>query len=122
MKEKGDVEWIVKTGDWFWYDNSHHTVLQVDGQGDDALLHGQRDRKYKKSEVVPLHRRVDCREWLMEHNYDFYTDNESPGSVTVTARKRETEFTISRTEPTELAAIYSIMIEIGEMMHMGTWG
>ena len=122
MAENGDIEWEVQTGDWFYYDGQHHTVFQVEGDGEDAVLIGQNANRYKQSEVVPLRHRTDCREWLLKNDYDIEIQNLPDDQYRAIARKRKTEFAIERIEPTELAAFYSVLLEIGEIRHMGGWG
>jgi len=118
LKEQ-DFDWVVKTGEWFYAEGGHHVVIRTEDSDDGLVLYGRRDTPYKKDDVVPLLHRVDCREWLMERGWDLSTENMPDGNVKVTTHRRQTEFRVEKTEPTELAALYAAMIEVHNLIDFG---
>jgi hypothetical protein len=111
-----NVDWVVRIGDWFVADDSYNMVLGTETRDGKMLLVGRNDSVYDKSEVIPMFHRVDCREWLMERGWNVHIEHLRDGQVRVVARLRGTDCRVTRTEPTELAAAYSVMAEVSNLM------
>jgi len=119
LHEQEDWVWNIQTGDWFYGGGTHHVVLRTEELSGKTYLYTPNENSFELSDVVPLRHRVDCREWLMENGWDLDAENLAEGAVRVSAHRRQTDFKVERTEPTELAAIYSVMLEVNNMIHFG---
>jgi len=108
-----------KVGDWFIADDRHHVIMRVEQRSGKTFLADEEDNSFALDAVVRLLHRVDCREWLMERDWDLDAQNTTDGGVKAVIRRRNTDFHVERTEPTELAAIYSAMLEIDNLIHFG---
>jgi hypothetical protein len=70
--------------------------------------------------VLWLPHRTSCIEWLMNRDWELTVGEAVMGKVKALAKKRHTDFHIEKTEPTELAAMYSIMLEVLNLIWMGS--
>ena len=115
-----ELDWNVQTGDWFFQGDRAHIVLRVEQVDGRTILHGMADNGYDKDDVLWLPHRTSCIEWLMHRDWELAVSESLLGKVKASAKKRHTDFRIEKTEPTELAAIYAVMLEVLNLMLMGS--
>lgn len=108
LKEMG-LDWEVCSGDWFETSGQLHIVVDHKRDPHEELLLGRRGDWYRKSEVVPLRHYTDCLEWLRLRRWRVRQEELAPGRIRVEAYHAHSDLSLSRTEPTELAATYAVM-------------
>ena len=118
--KKHEIEWNVLTGDWFHAaDDKLHFVMRVEQQDGKTILYGVGGNPYDKAECVFMPHASQCREWLMDHDWDLKEENLPDGRHKVIANRRHTDFHVERAEPTEMAALYAVMGEVLDLVHFG---
>ncbi|MFP4380967.1 MAG: hypothetical protein ACLFUS_10755 [Candidatus Sumerlaeia bacterium] len=105
-----EFEWDIMTGDWFFADDKLHVVMRKESSGNSVNVYGLRDHQYDLDDVVFLPHPSQCKEWINSNGWDLKMEDMSGEGVKITIRKRHTEFKIEKTEPTEMAALYAVML------------
>ena len=114
-----DLPWEIRTGDWFYANDTRHTVLAKEEQDGRTFLCGVAGNRYLKDAVLWLPHRTYCLEWLMNKEWEVTVAEPKEGKIRACAHRRKSECRVEKAEPTELAAIYSVLLEILEMIHFG---
>lgn len=114
-----NLEMEVKTGDWFVDSDGVHVIMNIAEKNGDTVLKCQHDKWYRKDGVLIFPHRRDCHDWLSEREYNLHDETLPDGRVKVTCTRRHTEFKIEKIEPSELAGIYSVMIEVINILDFG---
>jgi hypothetical protein len=117
--KKHEIEWDVITGDWFSVGDTLHFVMRVERDGDKTVLYGVGDNPYDKEDVIFVPHASQCREWLMNNDWDIHEENLPGGAHKVSACRRQTDFHVEKSEPTEMAALYAVMAEVLDLVHFG---
>ena len=113
-----DFPWDVLTGDWFYAEDAVHIVMHAEKQGDEVMLQGRIGKVYEKSKVIWLPHRTTCIQWLNSNDWEFDVNLESDAACGV-AHRRKTGYKIEKKEPTELAVLYALILEIQELTYFG---
>ncbi|MBN1866145.1 hypothetical protein JW916_02520 [Candidatus Sumerlaeota bacterium] len=114
------IDWRhVQTGDWFFVGGTQHVVMRSEEQDGKVVLFSQAGTSHPLDQVVLVPHLTQCREWLMEKDYDLTIEDADDGQVKAIAHRRHTDFRVERVEPNDLAAVYAVMNEVVDMMHFG---
>lgn len=116
--KEADFEWDVLTGDWFYADDAIHIVMHAEQQGAEVMLCGRAGISYEKSKVVWMPHRTKCIEWLNSNDWEIDVEPRA-SDVHAVAHRRKTGYKVEKSEPTELAALYSVIHEIQELTYFG---
>lgn len=114
-----EIECQGKTGDWFFVGGQRHVAMRHEVREGTTFLYDAQDNAFALPDVLLLFHRTDCNEWLLERGWDMTIETVPSGNVKVTGRKRHSELHVERTEPTELAAIYAVLLEVDNLIHFG---
>lgn len=114
-----EIEWHAQTGDWFFVGGQRHVAMRHEERDGTTYLYDAQDNAFAVSDVLLVRHRTDCNEWLLGHGWDMTIETIPSGNVKVTARRRHSELHVERIEPTELAAIYAVVLEVDNLIHFG---
>jgi hypothetical protein len=115
-----DVEWdSIQTGDWFFVGGIQQVVMRTESKDGKKVLHSKSGTAFDIEQAILVPHLTQCREWLMEKDYELTVEDTPDGQVRAIAHRRHTDFRIERVEPNDLAAVYSVMNEVLDMMHFG---
>ncbi len=107
--------WDYKMGDLFTKDLSEVCiVLDIQREGNQAIIFDKSNRQYSPDEVVWLPRWTDCVDWLKEHGYQKVCVDTKPNysSVEITSERKGFNNGIGKTD---LEAVYSAIVQVLEL-------
>jgi hypothetical protein len=111
--------WDYKIGDLFTKDLSEiRIVLDLQGEGDKAMVLDKNNQQYAPKDVVWLPRWTDCVDWLKQRGYAKVCVDTKPNYSSVEITSEHKGF-INGIGKTDLEAIYSAIVQVLELEGQG---